>query len=172
MRIIGGIVLLLFVSSANADAQFTKEVPLKPIYKQGWKYFYGGKKMNAAYALQIPLEALDNKEVNERFKKFKTLRTFRKIAYIPSLIYLLTSVHLRFGHRRGYNVQNASTETFALLVAGGVAADVAFNAMAHQQMGKAIDIYNLQIANKSSLGLHINPLHKQNSIGLSFHLTF
>ena len=48
---------------ANATAQFTKSIPLKPIYKNGQKYFYGTKKVNSAYSLQIPLEGIDNPEV-------------------------------------------------------------------------------------------------------------
>jgi hypothetical protein len=172
MRITGWIVLLALICSGNVLAQFTREVPLMPIYKQGWKYFYGGKKMNSAYALQIPLQALDNKQINDRFRKFKTLRVFSKVAYAPAILYLLTNVHLRFGHRRGYSAQNASTEAFALLAAGGIAGDIAFNGLAHYQMSKAIDIYDLQIANKSSLGVSVNPLHKQNSMGLALHLRF
>jgi hypothetical protein len=77
MRIAGLIVMALFLRTVAAHAQFTKEMPLKPIYKNGWKYFYGGQKMNSAYSLQIPLQSLDDKEINERFKKFKRFQVYR-----------------------------------------------------------------------------------------------
>ncbi len=172
MRLRGCILLVFLFCMALANAQSTKTVPLKPIYKQGWKYFYDGKRMNSVYALQIPLQALENKEINERFRKFKQLQRLRIVAYVPSLIYLFTSVHFRGGGHRGYSARDASTETILLLTGIGIAGDITFNAMAHHQIGRAIDIYNVQIAEKSSLSMSVQPLPNQNSVGLTYHFRF
>jgi hypothetical protein len=168
MRITILTVVVLFICSKNALAQFTKEVPLKPIFKQGWKYFYGDQRMNSVYALQIPLESLNNKEINERFKRFKRFQILRGVGYIPGIVYLL--VNANFGGRRP--TRGINSQTFLLLWAGGLAADITFNAMAHHQMGKAIDIYNLKISNKSTLGLSFNRLLNQNHPGVSFQFKF
>ncbi len=164
-------VVAVLVCTISAKAQFTKEMPLKPIYKNGWKYFYGGQKMNSVYALQIPLQSLDDKEINERFKKFKRFQVYRIFTYIPALAYLLTNA--RFGSgRRGYTTRGINTETFLLLTIGGVAGDLAFKELAHHQMGKAIDIYNVKISGKSTLGLSFNRLLNHNYPGLSYQFRF
>jgi hypothetical protein len=170
MRITEWIVLALLVCAVNANAQFTREVPLKPIYKQGWKYFYGDQRMRSVYALQIPLESVNDKEINERFKRFKTLQTFRVFVYIPAIVYLLTNAH--FGGRRGYNTRGIDSETFLLLGLGGLAADITLKAAAHHQMARVIDIYNVKISNKSTLGLSFNRLLNQNYPGLTYQFKF
>jgi len=171
MRIAGLIMMAFLLCEITAHAQFTKEIPLKPIYKNGWKYFYGGQKMNSAYALQIPLQSLDDKEINERFKKFKRLQVYRVFVYIPALVYLFTNAHFGSG-RRGYNTRGVSGETFLVLAVVGVAGDLTFKELAHHQMGKAIDIYNVKISNKSTLGLSFNRLLDQNYPGLSYQFKF
>jgi len=160
--------MALFICTLSARAQYTKEMPLKPIYKNGWKYFYGDQRMNSVYALQIPLQSLNDNEINLRYRKFKTFQALRVVAYIPGLVYLLTNANFS-GHRptRGIN-----SETFLLLWVGGLAADFTFNALSHHQMGKAIDIYNVKISDKSSLGLSFNRLLDHNYPGLSYQVKF
>ena len=162
--------MALLFCELEAKAQFTREVPLKPIYKQGWKYFYGNKRMNSAYALQIPLEALENREINERFRKFKRLQVIGLLAYLPSFVYLFTNGRAIVRHGRGY--RNSEDRTYLFLLAGGIGGRITFSALAHRQMNEAIDIYNIQIANKSSVGLSLAPLPRQNILGLSYHFTF
>lgn len=164
-------VVVVLICTMSAKAQFTKEMPLKPIYKNGWKYFYGGQKMNSVYALQIPLQSLDDKEINERFKKFKTFQVCRVFAYMPALVYLLTNAHFGSG-RRGYTTRGINTETFLLLAIGGVAGDLTLKELAHHQMGKAIDIYNMKISNKSTLGLSFNRLLNHSYPGFSYRFKF
>lgn len=171
MRITGCVVILFLAYANQASAQFTKMVPLKPIYKQGWKYFYDGKKLNTPFALQIPLQSLNNNEINERFRKFKKLQRFRFIAYLPSLVYLFSSIHYGGGHR-GYSTKSVTTKTFVLLAAGGLAVDITVNSLSHNEMAKAIDIYNLQIAEKSTLGLSLNRLPNQSFLGLNYYFRF
>jgi len=167
MRITGSI-LALFICMMSAHAQFTKEVPLKPIYKQGWKYFYGDQRMNSVYALQIPLQSLNDIEINARYRKFKTLQVFRGLSYIPGLLYLFLNANVSGRH----GTRGIQSETLLLLWVGGLAGDITFNALSHHQMGKAIDIYNVKISNKSTLGLSFNRLLNQNYPGLSYQFKF
>jgi hypothetical protein len=172
MRLTGSIAIILLqgIGASGVYAQYTKEVPLKPIYKNGWKYFYGGQKMNSVYALQIPLQSLDDKEINERFKKFKRFQVYRIFVYIPSIVYLFTYVG---SSRRGYAPRGHNqAETYWILLAVGVAGDITFNELGHHQMAKAIDIYNVKISNKSTLGLSFNRLLNQNYPSLSYQFKF
>ncbi len=150
------------------NGQFTKQVPLKPIYKQGWKYFYGEQRMNSVYALQIPLQSLNDNEINARYKKFKTFQVLRGVAYIPAIVYILTNAN--FGGRRP--TRGLTSEKFLLFWAGGLVGDITFNALSHHQMGKAIDIYNVKISGNSTLGLSFNRLLDQKFPGLSYKFRF
>lgn len=171
MRLTGCMVIVLLFYAKQAQGQFTKSVPLKPIYKQDWKYYYGGRKVHSVYALQIPLQELDNKEINERFRKFRKYRALGALAYLPSLVFLLTNDHLRGGHY-GFRSRNSDTRTLLFLVAGGIGGNVAFNALGHRQLNQAIDLYNIQIAEKSTLGISLNRLPRANLLGLSYSLRF
>src|SRR6478736_2193816 len=170
MRLTISIAIILFawIGVSSSCAQDTKEMSLKPIYKNGWKYFYGDQRMNSVYALQIPLQSLNDSEINLRYKKFKTFQVLRGIAYIPALIYLFTNAN--YSGRRP--TRGVSSQTFLLFAAGGLAGDITFNALSHHQMGKAIDIYNVKISNKSTLGLSFNRLLNQNYPGLTYQFKF
>ena len=151
--------LFFFLTSSigTASAQFTKSMTLKPIYKEGWKHFYDTKKVNSAYSLQIPLEAINDRAVNRYFTNFKTFQNLRGLAYIPSLVFLFTN--------SGSSQQDA--DTFLYLVLAGLAGDITFNILSQNQMRKAIDIYNVSIAQKGSLGLQLERT-KNNQTLISF----
>ena len=151
------LLFVLLCSNGFAVAQFTKSLPLQPIYKEGWKYFYGTKKVNSAYSLQIPLEGIDNREVDRYFNSFKTFQNLRGLAYIPSVIYLFTNL----------NGSQQSGETFTYLLLAGVAGDLVFNIISQSRMGKAIDIYNIAIAPRGSLNLQMERT-KTNQTLISF----
>jgi hypothetical protein len=151
------VLFVILCSSGVAEAQFTKSIPLQPIYKEGWKYFYGTTKVNSAYSLQIPLEGIDNKEVNRYFKSYKTFQNLRGFAYLPSVIFLFTNL----------NGSQQSGETFTYLLLAGVAGDIAFNAISQSRMAKAIDIYNIAIAPRGSLNLQMEKT-KSNQTLISF----
>ena len=152
--------LLLFVlgcSYGSLMAQFTKSIPLQPIYKEGWKYFYGTKKVNSAYSLQIPLEGINNKEVDRYFQRFKTFQTLRGLAYLPSVVYLFTNL----------NGSQQSGETFTYLFFAGIGGDLVFNIISQNRMGKAIDVYNISIAPRGSINLQLERM-KTNQTLISF----
>ena len=166
MRIHFFILITLVFWGAKASAQRTKSVELKPIVKQGWKYYYDGRRVKTPYALQIPLEALEDREINERLRKFKKYQVLQSVTFLPALIYLFTYDH------RGYRSRNGFVNTYLLLAGGGLAGSIAFNALAHHQMSKAIDIYNFKIAEGSSIGLTINSLPERNFACVSYTYKF
>ena len=157
------LLFVLICSYGSSMAQFTKYIPLQPIYKEGWKYFYGTKKVNSAYSLQIPLEGIDNKEVDHYFNSFKTFQNLRGFAYLPSVIFLFTNL----------NGSQQSGETFTYLLLAGVVGDIVFNAISQNRMSKAIDIYNIAIAPRGSLNLQMEKTkNNQTLISLGFRQRF
>lgn len=130
--------ILLILFPFSLQAQFTKTVELKPIQKQDWRYFYDSRKVKSPYALQIPLEALGDEEINRRYKNFYTLQILTTaLAYAP-LIYLLTTP---------VNSQ-ADLETFLIMIGITIVVDLALDAVGHHQLKKAIDRYNILILPK------------------------
>jgi len=76
MRKLFGI-LLFMLGSLFAWAQQTITVPLKPIHKQGRQYFYDGKRMYSPYAIQVPLQSLNDREINRYFNQFRGFQQAR-----------------------------------------------------------------------------------------------
>ncbi len=149
------VLIFLMTFAGVTSAQFTKSIQLKPIYKHGWRYFYDTKKVNSAYSLQIPLEGIQNKDVDRYFKSFKTLQTLRGIVYIPALMYLFTN-------NIGSSKQNY--DTYWYLTLAGIAGDVTFNIISQNRMSKAIDIYNVSIAHGASLSLQMDKIKNSQTL--------
>ncbi len=153
------ILSILCLQFHEATAQSYKSVELKPIYKQGWKYYYDFRKVNSPSALQIPLQSLNDEEVNVRFRRYSTMQSLRGIGYFASVIYLIS----------GSSSIQGSGEVFLGILAASVIADITLSITSHHQMKKAIQRYNLLIINKK-IGAGIQP--GQQLIGLGFTRKF
>lgn len=122
----------------KASAQQYRTVELKPIQIQGWKYYYDFKRVNSPFSLEIPLEAIEDDEINNRIRKFKNLQSVRGLGYLGSLVYLAST-----------NANTRSTaNTFLGIFAAGIVLDLSFNLLSHRQMKRAVDKYNLAILKK------------------------
>src|SRR3954470_3400047 len=76
-----------------STAQQTKTTELKGIYHQGLRYYYDLKKVDGgAYGLQIPLQSLNDPEINRRYKSFKTFRTIETVVAFVPIVYLVTII--------------------------------------------------------------------------------
>lgn len=145
--------ILLTVVSNLVCAQTTKSLELKPIYRQGSKYFYGDKKVRNGYALQVPLLALEDDEINQRFKNFTTIRKIGRYSYLVPLIYLIT---ISSSNRQGQTQINRSKiDTWSAVFWGAVATNIGCNIVSNVQLGKGIDRYNTLIF-KNNVGLQLN----------------
>ena len=85
------------------------------------------------------------------------MQNLRALAYIPSFIFLFTIS----------NGTQQDAVTFSYLFLGGVAVDITGNIISQNQIGKAIDIYNISITQSSSIGLQIEKI-KSNQTLISF----
>lgn len=161
---------LFVVASSQAFAQLTKSVELKPIYKQGSKYYYDLKKLKNGYALQVPLLALEDDEINKRFRNFTVVRKIGRYSYLMPLIYLIT-----ISSSNGQNqaqVSRGEIDAFNALFWGAVAANITCNIISNYQLGRGVSRYNILIFKNNSLGLQMDHMlgnQQLASIGIAHH---
>lgn len=138
IKIILTVLFILFI--LDVRAQHTKTAELKPIHRQGGRYFYDFRRVDGgAYGLQIPLQSLGDDEVNIRYKKFKSLRTLEGIFSIAPLLYLFT--------QPSYGLPDY--ETFWIVYGGSFAGILLVEIGAKAQLRKGIDRYNRLILEPS-----------------------
>lgn len=160
MKLLWVICCLIFALS-NCKAQSTKSIELKPIQKQGWRYYYDFSPIKSPYALQIPLQGVEDEEINARFKRFSTFQSLRAVCYIASLVYLITNT----------SSSQSSDEIFLGLFAGALVLDLSFTIASHHQFKKAVDRYNLLILPKTVGHARGTPSSTQ-SMGMQIILKF
>jgi hypothetical protein len=141
------ICFFIFLMPITLFAQRYKTVELKPITKQGWKYYYDLKQVSSPIALEVPLMALNDEEIVRNLKASKSLRSVSGLIIIAPLIYLVTI------SSNGY----ADPTTFWIILGGTFAAQLGLTALSHVKLGMAIDRYNTLIfqPSSSSLGLQM-----------------
>jgi hypothetical protein len=127
--------LFVFILAAGfaCSAQKFKTIELKPIVKQGGAYLYDLKRVHGgAYGLQIPLQSLDDNEVNRYYKSFRTWKTVGAVfSLIPAVYFISISRSQTFD-------QNEFWITFGASMAGILATEI----VANTRIKKGVDRYN------------------------------
>lgn len=167
---IGKIKLLVpaIVLAISAFGQATQTVHLKPIHKQGLYYYYNFKKVDGgAYGLQIPLQSLEDPEIDLRYKNFKTLRQIGATAIFIPVIYLFSPSSTTSRSTRRFDPQ-----TFWILYFGSIATTIGFEIGAKRQLNRGIDKYNTTIMKRNSIGLRLEPVQNSAALGIGFSHTF
>jgi len=142
VRLIGVLILLL---PATLFAQRYQTIELKPIAKQGWQYYYDLKRVSSPVALEVPLMALNDEEINRHFRAAKSWR------YVSGLISFVPFFYLISLPSNGY----ADPTIFWLVVGGTLASQIGIDVYRHIKLGKAIDRYNSLIFQPSSSSLGV-----------------
>ncbi len=136
-----------------STAQQLKSMKLKGIYHQGFNYYYDLKKVDGgAYGLQIPLQSLNDDEINKRYKTFKTLRTIESIVVVVPVLYAFSLVPDARRH-------TVNTSTIWTVYGVSVATILGLEIVAKHHLSKGIDRYNQLIvapgSSSASLGATI-----------------
>jgi hypothetical protein len=155
--------ILLFIGVSIAAAQTTRTIHLKPIYKNGWSYFYDTKKVHSAYSLEIPLQSIEDELVTKHFQKFKTMQRLRGLAYLPLFIWFFSTYN-----NGTYYIGNE----FYYFYLGGIGLDIGLSIASHGQMRKAIDLYNISILQKSKASLWLERQPQQTMVSLGYLIQF
>lgn len=140
------IFLFVLLIPAGVLAQRYKTVELKPITKQGWRYYYDLKKVKSHLALEIPLMSLNDEEITKYVQASKAYQSAAiAVAFIP-VVYIFT-----IPGNSGY----VNPTTFWIIMGGSLATQIGLNAIGHNKLGKAIDRYNTLIFKPSSRSLGV-----------------
>jgi hypothetical protein len=139
--------LFFAVIALPAWCQQYRTVELKPITQQGWRYYYDLKKVSSPVALEMPLMAVNDDEVNRYLKGSKNWNAAASFVTLIPLIYILTLP----------NNSYVDSSTFWWVIGGTAAVQLGMTAISHIKLGKSIDRYNMLILRPSgrSLGLEV-----------------
>ncbi len=140
--------LLLFLSltgHAQRDPSFYRQNPvpahLRPIERAigssslGSVYFYGEKKLNSPYSLEVPFFELNDPQVNQHFRNFRTWNTISRLTALVPLVYFFTRTR-----SVGFN----SGEYWAVY-GGSTALALGTVIVANTQVNKAVGRYNTML---------------------------
>ncbi len=159
------------ISCINLFGQATQTINLKPITKQGFRYYYDFKKVDGgAYGLQVPLQSLNDPEIDLRYKNFKKLRAIGGFTMIVPVVYLFSSASSN--NSSGRKGGSFISTTFWTLYLASLASYLGFEIAAQHHLKKGIDRYNETILRRNTIGLHIEPIENQLAIGIGFARTF
>jgi hypothetical protein len=126
---------LFFVAVFSSSGQKYKTVELKPITQQGWRYFYDLKRVSSPIAVEVPLMAVNDPEVNRYLKASRNWRSAEQFITLVPLVYLLTLPR----------VNSVDPDTFWWIFGGTIAVQLGMEAVSHAKLGLAIDKYNMII---------------------------
>ncbi len=142
--------LFLLLLSLSARGQQYRTIELKPIAQEGWKYYYDLKRVSSPVALEVPLLAVNDDEVNRYLKAYKNWSAAAGLVTIIPIVYVLSIP------RTGYVDQ----ETFWWVFGGTLAAQLGITAISHIKLGKSIDRYNMLILRPTGLNLGLSVTYK------------
>ncbi|HEY0110996.1 MAG TPA: hypothetical protein VGB67_15255, partial [Fibrella sp.] len=130
---------------AQRDTSFYRQIPvpahLRPIERAigssslGSVYFYGEKKLNSPYSLEVPFFELNDPQVNQHFRNFRTWNTISRLTALVPLVYFFTRTSsVRFNSAEYWAVYGGST----VLAFGTIV-------VANTQVNKAVGRYNTML---------------------------
>jgi hypothetical protein len=142
--------LFLLTLSFSAAGQKYKTIELKPITQEGWSYYYDLKKVSSPAALEVPLIAVSDNEVNRYLKAYKNWNSAAGFITLVPLIYILSVP------QNGY----VDEQTFWWVFGGTIAAQLGLTAISHIKLGKSIDRYNMLILQPTGRTMGLSVTYK------------
>jgi hypothetical protein len=141
------LITILVLLNVPALAQY-KTLELKPIQRQGWKYYYDFRKVSSADALQIPLVAMEDERINKYYNTYSSLQLVSGLVFAIPVLYAV------------YNITSNvyDPDTFWRLTLGAVGVSLAMEIWSHNRIKLAIDRYNsLLLTHPSGKGPAASP---------------
>ena len=123
---------VFMIVSFSTTAQY-KVLDLKPIQKQGLRYYYDFKKVSTPLALQIPLMALEDEQIAKNFRTFENLQLASDIVFVAPAVWILLAL----------GGADISTESFWAVTLGAAATVLVLQIWSHNRMKLAIERYNM-----------------------------
>ncbi|MEZ0540954.1 hypothetical protein [Fibrella arboris] len=163
-----GLLLLLsaLAGYAQRDTSFYRQIPvpshLRPIERAigssalGSVYFYGGKKLNSPFSLEVPFIELNDPQVNQHFRSFRTWTTISRLTGVASLAYFITT-----GTSSNRNGQ------YWTVYGGSVALAFGTIIIANTQVSKAVARYNTMLRQVPTGFIRVGAVYTPTPMGTS-----
>jgi len=152
------IILILFAIAIvfSIQAQFNnlgKTFELKPIMSNGNKFFYGNTKVRKGYSLQIPMQSLEDAEVNRRFKNYKNVRLAGRLSwFVPvGFLFIASSQNI-------FSTSRSESDALGWLTFGAFLTNIGCNITSNAILRKGIDRYNVLIFNRNTAGIQMEKI--------------
>ena len=139
---------------------------LKPLKKVNGTYFYGERKLQGGYALEVPFYELNDADVNHHYRQFKTFTVIGQVIGSIPTFYLLLNINNRSSSRQfNYNLN-----TYIGVVLASVGGSITCNLIGRSHLKKAAIKYN-QALGKQDLG-YWQLKNDDNSLGVALRYNF
>lgn len=157
--------LLSLAGYAQRDTSFYRQTPvpahLRPIERAvgssalGSVYFYGGKKLNSPFSLEVPFIELNDPQVNQHFRSFRTWTTISRLTGLASLAYFITT---------GSTTRSGQYWT---VYGGSVVLALGTVIVANSQVNKAVGRYNTMLRQVPASVLRVGAVYTPTPLGTS-----
>ena len=138
---------------------------LKPLNKLNGTYYYGERRLNGFYALEVPFFELNDAEVNHHYTQFKVFTGIGKAISVVPTIYFLATINKARVRQSGY-----FTSTYFSVVVASLGGTIACNLIGKSHIKKATIKYN-QAIKKDNLG-YWQFKTDENSFGVALKYNF
>lgn len=122
----------------------------------GSVYFYGGKKLNSPFSLEVPFIELNDPQVNQHFRNFRTWTTISRLTGLVSLAYFITT-----GSR------NNSASQYWTVYGSSLALSLGTIIVANSQVNKAVGRYNTMLRQVPPNVIRVGAVYAPTSLGTS-----
>jgi hypothetical protein len=160
------LLLLPLVGYAQRDTLYYRQTPvpahLRPVERAagssalGGVYFYGGKKLNSPFSLEVPFIELNDPQVNQHFRSFRTWTTISRLTGLVSLAYFITT-----------GARNNRTGQYWTVYGGSVVLSLGTVIIANTQVNKAVGRYNTMLRQVPASVLRVGGVYTPTPLGTS-----
>lgn len=95
-------------------------------------FLYKGRKLNAPFSVEIPIQELNDPVANAYFRRFKTWTTMGRFTGLASVAYVLLN-------------RTPNRQTSRAVFIGSLAASVGFSLLSNHQVNAAVRRYNIVV---------------------------
>ena len=129
------------IKDYNRNISTGQFIALQPIHFERGRFYYGLEPVQNASSIEIPLLVLDDIEIVQKLKRFRTYSVIARFITLTPMIYLLST------DQKSFITPQYRNEVIYVSV-GSLLAHVAIQVLARLQIRKGIDRYNELIVNR------------------------
>jgi hypothetical protein len=163
--------ILLIILPTQVKSQISNPAArqeLKPIVKQGTRYYYDGKKLHNGYSIQVPLEMLNDEAINRSFKKYQNMRRIGRYSYFVPLVYLV-AISYPPANSGGSTINQTQANTGSALLWGAFFSNMGCNYFSNSYLRSGVDRYNQLVLKKNTFGFKVDALPgNYQQVGLAY----